>query len=168
MYGKNSTGQSVQLLNAVSPMSFALTLQMRSPIRLPAYRAAGSDVKTASAGALYLCPMANEIGCTQTFTTSGHASRHARGHTGKKYSVCPDCDKSFTRKDNMEQHRLTHLQLKQRRVRVHTRRRLPGPTTVEDILNRERKARQSREDSVMGPQSMDRVERIDHAITAQY
>lgn len=56
----------------------------------------------------YPCPMAKQIGCTDYFTTSGHAARHAKKHTGKKDAFCPECNKAFTRKDNMEQHRRTH------------------------------------------------------------
>ncbi|GAB1736866.1 hypothetical protein NU219Hw_g8892t1 [Hortaea werneckii] len=56
----------------------------------------------------YPCPMAKQVGCTDFFTTSGHAARHAKKHTGKKDAICPDCNKAFTRKDNMEQHRRTH------------------------------------------------------------
>lgn len=56
----------------------------------------------------YPCPMAKQIGCTDFFTTSGHAARHAKKHTGKKDAYCPECNKAFTRKDNMEQHRRTH------------------------------------------------------------
>ncbi|KAF2484357.1 hypothetical protein BDY17DRAFT_126767 [Neohortaea acidophila] len=56
----------------------------------------------------YPCPMAKQVGCTDYFTTSGHAARHAKKHTGKKDAFCPECNKAFTRKDNMEQHRRTH------------------------------------------------------------
>lgn len=56
----------------------------------------------------YLCPLAAQFGCKDYFTTSGHAARHAKKHTGKKDAICPDCKKAFTRKDNMEQHRRTH------------------------------------------------------------
>jgi hypothetical protein len=56
----------------------------------------------------YPCPMAKAIGCKDYFTTSGHAARHAKKHTGKKDAICPECNKAFTRKDNMEQHRRTH------------------------------------------------------------
>ena len=52
--------------------------------------------------------MAKQVGCTDFFTTSGHAARHAKKHTGKKDAYCPECNKAFTRKDNMEQHRRTH------------------------------------------------------------
>lgn len=56
----------------------------------------------------YPCPMAKQYGCSDYFTTSGHAARHAKKHTGKKDAYCPECNKAFTRKDNMEQHRRTH------------------------------------------------------------
>lgn len=56
----------------------------------------------------YPCPMAKQYGCSDYFTTSGHAARHAKKHTGKKDAFCPECNKAFTRKDNMEQHRRTH------------------------------------------------------------
>ncbi|OAK98550.1 hypothetical protein IQ06DRAFT_294927 [Phaeosphaeriaceae sp. SRC1lsM3a] len=56
----------------------------------------------------YPCPMAKQYNCADYFTTSGHAARHAKKHTGKKDAVCPECLKAFTRKDNMEQHRRTH------------------------------------------------------------
>jgi hypothetical protein len=56
----------------------------------------------------YPCPMAKAYNCGDFFTTSGHAARHAKKHTGKKDACCPECNKTFTRKDNMEQHRRTH------------------------------------------------------------
>jgi len=56
----------------------------------------------------YPCPMAKQYACNDYFTTSGHAARHAKKHTGKKDAYCPECNKAFTRKDNMEQHRRTH------------------------------------------------------------
>ncbi|KAK3063416.1 hypothetical protein LTS18_000550 [Coniosporium uncinatum] len=56
----------------------------------------------------YPCPLSKEFSCNDFFTTSGHAARHAKKHTGRKDAICPDCNKAFTRKDNMEQHRRTH------------------------------------------------------------
>ena len=56
----------------------------------------------------YPCPLAKQLGCSDLFTTSGHAARHAKKHTGRKDALCPECNKAFTRKDNMEQHRRTH------------------------------------------------------------
>ncbi|KAF2866691.1 hypothetical protein BDV95DRAFT_504089, partial [Massariosphaeria phaeospora] len=75
----------------------------------------GTDSRPASASANprskknnYPCPMAVQFKCADYFTTSGHAARHAKKHTGKKDAFCPECNKAFTRKDNMEQHRRTH------------------------------------------------------------
>lgn len=56
----------------------------------------------------YPCPVSKQYNCSEHFTTSGHAARHAKKHTGKKDAICPECNKAFTRKDNMEQHRRTH------------------------------------------------------------
>lgn len=56
----------------------------------------------------YPCPYAVSHSCTATFTTSGHAARHGKKHTGEKSVHCPICNKAFTRKDNMKQHRRTH------------------------------------------------------------
>ncbi|KAJ5951124.1 Zinc finger C2H2 [Penicillium vulpinum] len=56
----------------------------------------------------YPCPYAASHGCTATFTTSGHAARHGKKHTGEKSVHCPICNKAFTRKDNMKQHIRTH------------------------------------------------------------
>jgi hypothetical protein len=60
----------------------------------------------------YPCPMAKSIGCKDFFTTSGHAARHAKKHTGKKDAVCPECNKAFTRKDNMALPRPTTAMLR--------------------------------------------------------
>ncbi|KAL9608764.1 MAG: hypothetical protein Q9167_006418 [Letrouitia subvulpina] len=54
------------------------------------------------------CPHAARFACTDTFTTSGHAARHGKKHTGEKSVICPTCNKAFTRKDNMKQHERTH------------------------------------------------------------
>ncbi|CAL5870900.1 uncharacterized protein PFLUO_LOCUS5141 [Penicillium psychrofluorescens] len=56
----------------------------------------------------YPCPYAASHSCTATFTTSGHAARHGKKHTGEKSVHCPICNKAFTRKDNMKQHIRTH------------------------------------------------------------
>ncbi len=56
----------------------------------------------------YPCPHAQRFKCADTFTTSGHAARHGKKHTGEKNIQCPDCSKAFTRKDNMKQHQRTH------------------------------------------------------------
>jgi hypothetical protein len=46
--------------------------------------------------------------CVKTFSTSGHASRHAKTHEGRREHVCGECFKRFGRKDNMRQHMTTH------------------------------------------------------------
>lgn len=56
----------------------------------------------------YPCPHAVRYSCSDTFTTSGHAARHGKKHTGEKNIHCPTCNKAFTRKDNMKQHERTH------------------------------------------------------------
>ena len=56
----------------------------------------------------YPCPHAHRYSCPDTFTTSGHAARHGKKHTGEKNIQCPTCNKAFTRKDNMKQHERTH------------------------------------------------------------
>jgi Zinc finger, C2H2 type len=56
----------------------------------------------------YPCPYAQTQSCSATFTTSGHAARHGKKHTGEKGVHCPVCNKAFTRKDNMKQHERTH------------------------------------------------------------
>ena len=56
----------------------------------------------------YPCPYSQSHSCSATFTTSGHAARHGKKHTGEKGVHCPVCNKAFTRKDNMKQHERTH------------------------------------------------------------
>lgn len=76
----------------------------------------GPDVATSQSGGTrgtgrknkYPCPYAASHGCSATFTTSGHAARHGKKHTGEKSVHCPICNKAFTRKDNMKQHIRTH------------------------------------------------------------
>ncbi|KAF2785478.1 hypothetical protein K505DRAFT_262013, partial [Melanomma pulvis-pyrius CBS 109.77] len=74
----------------------------------PASASASSSANPRSKKNSYPCPMAKQFSCNDYFTTSGHAARHAKKHTGKKDAFCPECNKAFTRKDNMEQHRRTH------------------------------------------------------------
>ncbi|MCJ1264227.1 hypothetical protein MMC22_004098 [Lobaria immixta] len=68
----------------------------------------------------YPCPHATRYSCRDTFTTSGHAARHGKKHTGEKNILCPTCHKAFTRKDNMKQHERTHKS---------SRLEAPSPTT---------------------------------------
>jgi hypothetical protein len=66
--------------------------------------APGTDTK------LYCCRYAKALDCKKTFTTSGHASRHSKIHTGRKSIQCafPGCAGTFIRADNMKQHLATH------------------------------------------------------------
>ncbi|KAH8693198.1 hypothetical protein BGW36DRAFT_36295 [Talaromyces proteolyticus] len=72
------------------------------------YYATSSEMARMSKKNKYPCPYAATHSCTATFTTSGHAARHGKKHTGEKSVHCPICNKAFTRKDNMKQHRRTH------------------------------------------------------------
>jgi hypothetical protein len=67
-----------------------------------------SPPNTSSKKNKYPCPYATSHNCLATFTTSGHAARHGKKHTGEKGVHCPVCNKAFTRKDNMKQHERTH------------------------------------------------------------
>ncbi|KAJ1714457.1 C2H2 transcription factor (Egr2) [Aspergillus flavus] len=84
----------------------------------------------------YPCPFAASHNCSATFTTSGHAARHGKKHTGEKSVHCPICNKAFTRKDNMKQHIRTH--------RTHSEDRPTGVTEKDtDASNRWRVRRDS-------------------------
>lgn len=67
-------------------------------------------------GKRYPCRFADTYQCLKTFTTSGHASRHAKIHTAEKMVQCSynGCPKKFTRSDNMKQHLDTHYKDKPR------------------------------------------------------
>ncbi|KAL3480255.1 hypothetical protein BJX99DRAFT_37483 [Aspergillus californicus] len=83
----------------------------------------------------YPCPFAGSHACTATFTTSGHAARHGKKHTGEKSVHCPICNKAFTRKDNMKQHIRTH--------RTHSDDMSSNTTDRSSDTNREWAARRS-------------------------
>ncbi|EDO04309.1 hypothetical protein SS1G_06792 [Sclerotinia sclerotiorum 1980 UF-70] len=67
-------------------------------------------------GRRYSCRFKESHRCNKTFTTSGHASRHAKIHTAEKMVRCTfvGCVKKFTRADNMKQHLDTHYKDKPR------------------------------------------------------
>lgn len=90
--------------NPAQPTYFA---QQQMPEQGPGASASGAANARPKKNS-YPCPMAKQYNCHDYFTTSGHAARHAKKHTGKKDAFCPECNKAFTRKDNMEQHRRTH------------------------------------------------------------
>lgn len=87
-----------------------------APRTPPETRSSTSETTSSQTGATrgtgrknkYPCPYAASHGCSSTFTTSGHAARHSKKHTGEKSVHCPICNKAFTRKDNMKQHIRTH------------------------------------------------------------
>ena len=92
----------------------SITTRLQSPTSIPTPTSAsvpdvddlaqvGCDKKKK-----YPCPHAQKFSCVDRFTTSGHAARHGKKHTGEKNVVCPTCHKTFTRKDNMKQHERTH------------------------------------------------------------
>jgi len=80
----------------------------QAPEQRPSSSSAAASANSRPKKNSYPCPMAKQFNCHDYFTTSGHAARHAKKHTGKKDAFCPECNKAFTRKDNMEQHRRTH------------------------------------------------------------
>ena len=102
----------------VSQPASSTTPAMSQPMALSYQRSSNSPVSESSRAPAanksstkknqYPCPLAKHYNCSDFFTTSGHAARHAKKHTGKKDAFCPECNKAFTRKDNMEQHRRTH------------------------------------------------------------
>jgi len=65
----------------------------------------------------YPCPLAEKFHCDKNFSTSGHASRHSRTHTGIRKAVCPECGHRFSRRDNMQQHRSTHRSIGRQKFR---------------------------------------------------
>ncbi|KAI4145456.1 MAG: hypothetical protein LQ340_006280 [Diploschistes diacapsis] len=84
-------------------------LKLASPAAAVAPASSAQDQNAAKpAKKKYPCPHAQKYSCADTFTTSGHAARHGKKHTGEKNIRCPVCDKAFTRKDNMKQHERTH------------------------------------------------------------
>ncbi|MCJ1382143.1 hypothetical protein MMC17_005255 [Xylographa soralifera] len=95
------------LATPISPPS-----NLQTPVTATASAASSASTPTNSISKIgkkkYVCPHATRYNCTDTFTTSGHAARHGKKHTGEKNILCPTCNKAFTRKDNMKQHERTH------------------------------------------------------------
>jgi len=92
----------------------------------------------------YPCPVSKQYDCSEHFTTSGHAARHAKKHTGKKDAICPECNKAFTRKDNMEQHRRTHSNFRSANIKT--------TATVEEQKARKLKQQQQKAAAVQRQQ----------------
>ncbi|POS71901.1 hypothetical protein DHEL01_v209706 [Diaporthe helianthi] len=84
----------------------------------------GPRGKTCTSPKRYPCKFRETYSCYKTFTTSGHASRHAKIHTAEKTVPCswPGCNRRFTRSDNMKQHLETHKKDKPRASNRQTRR----------------------------------------------
>jgi hypothetical protein len=91
-----------------TPAAPASDVDSRSQQHQQHSSSASSNSKAVPKKNSYPCPLSKQFNCQDYFTTSGHAARHAKKHTGKKDAFCPECNKAFTRKDNMEQHRRTH------------------------------------------------------------
>ncbi|KAH6612989.1 hypothetical protein C7974DRAFT_281163, partial [Boeremia exigua] len=99
------------------------------PRRIPGHRTAASAASPAderSNETSYPCPVAKQFRCIGYFSAPGHANRHAKRHTGTKDAYCPECNKVFTRKDNIEQHRRTHWRGRKPRSGTNTV-RMPKP-----------------------------------------
>lgn len=111
-YPSLSSNQSPQqsVTSGVVPLPVESSVSNLSSLPLPDEQQQSQSLQKPLTGKKnsYPCPLAKQLGCTDLFTTSGHAARHAKKHTGKKDALCPECNKAFTRKDNMEQHRRTH------------------------------------------------------------
>jgi len=126
------------------------TISSQSSTSQP-YRSRRAPVK--SQKNTHPCPLASQYACERYFTTSGHAARHAKIHSGEKLVQCPECPKTFARKDNMDQHRKTH----QRASRQHQ-----GSSTSPASLRRqeskdESKLRKARKLQLRATQSPERM-----------
>ncbi|KAI4239104.1 MAG: hypothetical protein LQ352_007821 [Teloschistes flavicans] len=101
-----------------SPTAASVSSTSQSNKERPASHSAGTQTSNTTSSASptdpkrpkkkFPCPHATRFACSDTFTTSGHAARHGKKHTGEKSVICPTCHKAFTRKDNMKQHERTH------------------------------------------------------------
>ncbi|KAL2157456.1 hypothetical protein VTH06DRAFT_6148 [Thermothelomyces fergusii] len=118
-----SDGRSVtyedDLYHAASAAAAAAASSSSSTSSPPSTSTATSSTTTSSSerpGKRFPCRYRETHGCDKTFTTSGHASRHAKIHTAEKGVNCSfeGCPKRFTRADNMKQHLETHYKDKSR------------------------------------------------------
>lgn len=96
----------------------ARSSSLRTPISRDPQSVAPSPITATGTQKKFPCRFSHTppIFCQQTFTTSGHASRHAKIHKEEKGIGCvyPDCGKRFTRADNMKQHLETHFRVRGR------------------------------------------------------
>ncbi|KAK4694214.1 hypothetical protein P7C71_g3332, partial [Lecanoromycetidae sp. Uapishka_2] len=105
---QHPTPSSATSTNSLPPISQAPPSATTKPEPSTPSSATAANNKTPVSKKKYPCPHAKTFSCTDTFTTSGHAARHGKKHTGEKNIHCPTCGKAFTRKDNMKQHERTH------------------------------------------------------------
>ncbi|EXJ86247.1 hypothetical protein A1O1_06617 [Capronia coronata CBS 617.96] len=96
---------SANSASGIAPVASAPQPNLQTKIASPATT---TSTGTTPKKNKYPCPYAQSHNCQATFTTSGHAARHGKKHTGEKGVHCPICNKAFTRKDNMKQHERTH------------------------------------------------------------
>lgn len=95
MKGRNATGKQVSLLNEKLDNH---TSRYHSSYQRVSQTPGSSSKRV-------LCPLSREYRCSQQLSSTSHAKRHARIHSGVKEYICPECNQEFTRKDNMQQHR---------------------------------------------------------------
>ncbi|KAL2154075.1 hypothetical protein VTH82DRAFT_2751 [Thermothelomyces myriococcoides] len=111
-------GSSTAVISSSSSSSTTTTTTTSSSSPPSASAAPNSTTTSGSErpGKRFPCRYRETHGCDKTFTTSGHASRHAKIHTAEKGVNCSfeGCPKRFTRADNMKQHLETHYKDKSR------------------------------------------------------
>jgi hypothetical protein len=111
MYARNAAGSKINLLHEsakshMNPESSRTPRELQTPVYLALLRSLPrrNHSTLQHAKKRYSCPQAKTYDCDDKFTTSGHARRHLRRHTGQKTHLCSSCDMRFTRADNLRQH----------------------------------------------------------------
>lgn len=99
-YAMPAAQMPVQQMQVAPPVQHPVPQQMYRSSNSPSSEPSRvSTVSAASNGARpvapkknqYPCPLSKQFNCSDHFTTSGHAARHAKKHTGKKDAYCPEC-----------------------------------------------------------------------------
>jgi hypothetical protein len=103
------------------------------------------------------CPLASQYGCERYFTTSGHAARHAKIHSGEKLVQCPECPKTFARKDNMDQHRKTHQRASKQQIPTIQSTQASTSSARKQELKDDSKLRKARKMHIRATQSPERM-----------